>query len=864
MVEAMRVTGEVRIDGTLDEPAWRVAAPAAGFTQAYPHAREPSAQRTEVRVLYDDTHLYFGVRLYDTASDSIAAPLARRGSFVEDSDWVHVLIDSRLDRRTAFRFSVNPRGVKQDAYHFDDTQESDAWDAVWDVATRVDSGGWTAEFRIPLSQLRFGGFEEGERTFGIQFVRDIARTGERAVWAPWTRADAGVVSRFGRLVGLHDLPERRAIEVMPYLSAEMTRRPPDVDDGAASRGESAARLGADLRMGLPFGLILSGTLHPDFGQVEADPAEVNLTVFETFFEERRPFFTEGMDSFRFGDSRAYSRYGFEQFFHSRRIGRSPQRPLPGGEYLRIEAPTQTRVLGATKISGRTPGGWSIGVLNAVTGREQARVLDMDGAWGREPVEPLFNYFVGRLRRELRGGDSGGGLIFTATNRSLDEVLEPWFHRAAHVVGADFTHFWNNRRWSLSGHAVASRVSGTSEVLRATQHDPARYFQRPDAVQSHLDLNRTSLSGHLVDLSLARSGTWFGSLQLKEVSPGFDINDLGFQGRSDSRSLVTLVGRSEDRHLGPIRRHTLFITSFHAWNFDGDRILDGYSGQAEVTFHNLWEVGLGMAYRPDHLDDRLTRGGPLALRPSRREVSGRVRTDPRSPLSIRLAVGYQEDASGARHRSLEAGFDLRTSPAFRFQLSPTIRETHNTAQYVLTAEDGRAEDTYGARHVFARLEQTTAAVELRAEWTFRPNVSVQLVAQPFVSVGEYSGLAEFTRPGLFAFEAYGSDRGTLCQYGDLYVVDPVSLQGCPEQIPPADDESFTLRIADPSFQVRSVRGTALLRWEFLPGSALFVVWQQERDGFDRPSGFRFPRDIGATFRDPSRNVLLVKASYWIGR
>lgn len=864
VLQAVRMSGQVEIDGVLDEPAWQATDPASGFTQTYPQAGAPSTQPTQVRVLYDDAHLYVGVRLHDTAPDSIAAPLARRGTYIEDSDWIHIVIDSRHDRRTAFRFSVNPRGVKQDAYLYEDTQESDAWDAVWEEATQVDAQGWTAEFRIPFSQLRFGGDAGRERTFGIQFVRDIARSGERSAWAPWTRADAGTVSRFGRLVGLHDLPDPRGLEIVPYVSGEVRTNPPDSDSPLTSRVESGARVGGDVRMGLPQGLTLSGTFNPDFGHVEADPAEVNLTVFETFFEERRPFFTEGMDSFRFGESRAHSRYGFEAFFHSRRIGRTPQRPLPGGEYLEVDAPTETRILGATKISGRAPNGWSVGVLNAVTDREHARVLDPDGVVRRERVEPLSNYFVGRLRRDLREGGSGVGVLFTATHRALGEELQPWFHNSAYLAGADVAHSSRDRRWSFSGHLAVSTVRGSPEAVGSTQRDPARFLQRPDSDRLAFDPEGTSLSGHLLDLSLVRSATWFGSVQLKQVSPGFEINDLGFQGRSDSRSIVTLVGRSEDRRIGPIRRHNLFASSFHAWNFDGDRILAGYLGQAEVTFLNLWEAGLGMTYRPEHRDDRLTRGGPLATQPAQSEFSGRIRSDPRAPLSFSISGRYQEDASGGNERQVQGSVDVRTSPASRVQISPTVTETRGTAQYVMTTEDARAEATYGARHVFADLEQTTAAVEVRAEWTFLPTVSFQFVLQPFVSVGTYSRFSEFAVPGGFVFDVYGFDRGALCRYGDVYAVDPVALQTCPERLPPVDDPAFTLRIPDPSFHVRSVRGTALLRWEFLPGSALFIVWQQERDGFDRPADFQFARDIGETFRDPAHNVLLLKASYWIGR
>jgi hypothetical protein len=863
-LRAVRAQGEVHLDGRLDEAAWQQAQPATEFTQSYPQAGAAPTLRTEARVLYDEESVYVGVRMLDPHPDSIAAPLARRDATGLYSDWIHVFIDSRYDRRSGFRFSVNPRGVQRDVYHFDDGNEDGSWDAVWTVATQIDSAGWTAEYRIPLSQLRFGGEAGDSRTFGFQLMRDVARRGERASWSPWTRNTPGFVSSFGTMTGLDGVRSPRALEILPYASARVTRAPGSADDPFYSETEPGLDVGADLRLGLPQGFTLSATINPDFGQVEADPAEVNLSAFETFFSERRPFFTEGSDVFRFGQTRAFNKYGSQEYFYSRRVGRSPQRVLGGPGVAFVDAPQQTRILGAAKVSGRTPGGWSVGVMDAVTNREGARFVAPDGTEGSAQVEPLSNYFVGRVRRDLNAGATVLGGLFTAANRELgDDALEAMLHRDAYLAGADFMHTWSNRAWSLSGYVAGTRVSGTPGVILGTQRGSARYYQRPDADYLGVDESRTSLSGHIGEVALAHGGTWDASVQVKEVSPGFEINDLGYHTRADARSVATFLGRSVDKQVGFLRSHSYSAWQFRAWNFGGDRILDGYAASANASFTNFWGAGIQGGIRPEYLNDRLTRGGPLSATPAQWNLNGWVETDSRKPLFFGSELAYREDASGLRERSIASWATLRPSTAVRVQLEPRLSRGFYTAQYVRATADLRAADTYGARYVFGELDQTTFSVAARVDWTFTPRLSLQMYAQPFVSAGRYTGFKELTTPGEFDFASYGSDRGTLCRIGGVYVADPVAARDCPAALPAANDPDFVVRFGDPDFNVRSLRGNAVLRWEYRPGSTLFFVWQQERSGFEPIGDFDFGRDARAIFDGPANNVFLIKASYWIG-
>ncbi|HEX8674884.1 MAG TPA: DUF5916 domain-containing protein [Longimicrobium sp.] len=862
-LRAARATGSIDIDGRLDEAAWATAETANSFTQSYPKAGAAPTERTEARVLYSDDAIYVAMRMFDSRPDSIAAQLARRDASGIYSDWVHVSIDSYHDRRTGFRFSLNPRGVQKDVFHSNDTGEDLDWDAVWQSAARVDSLGWTAEFRIPLSQIRFSGSEPaGGRVWGLQLQRDIARRDERDSWSPWTRTDAGFVSRFGDVTGLTGIRPVRRMELLPYVSNRLTREPGDTENPFYSSNDVGLSAGADFKLGITSGLTLTGTVNPDFGQVEVDPAVVNLSAFETFFPEKRPFFIEGSDVFRFGQVGTFNNYGFQEYFYSRRIGRTPQRQLSGSEIRFSDVPSQSTILGAGKVSGKV-GPWTLGIMDAVTATEKARFVTEDGDRQTATVEPLTNYFVSRVRREMHGGNTVIGGMATATHRDMsDAAFDPLVRSRAFFGGLDGEHSWANRLWKVSGYVAATSVAGSREVITAAQRSSARYYDRPDADYLSLDPTRTSLTGHIAEAAIQRSGNWDLSLDVKEMSPGFEVNDLGFQGRTDYRSFTTFLGRRVNEAKGIFRDHSYFGYTFHAWNFGGDVILNGGALGANGTFKNFWSAGGNLGYRPWTSDDRLTRGGPLSRNPGRREISGWVETDARKRVSFGANTGYVRRDAGGSSRWAGLSMSYRPSSAIRLRLSPNIENEFGTAQYVRTVDDALATETFGRRYVFADLDQTTVSMETRLDWTFTSRLSLQLFAQPFVAVGDYSGFKELERPGSYDFGVYGRDGGTISRgascsnpsgAGTSYLVDPDGAGA-------ASCFSFGER----DFNSRSLRGNAVLRWEYRPGSALFFVWQQQRDGFDAVGDLDFGRDAGEVFRAPASNVFVVKATYWLGR
>ncbi|HEU4561525.1 MAG TPA: DUF5916 domain-containing protein [Longimicrobium sp.] len=857
VVRAATLQDAVRLDGRLDEPGWAAAEVAGGFVQAYPNPGAPASERTEVRVLAGPDALYVGARMFDSHPDSIAAQLARRDASGTYSDRVLVFIDAHDDRRTAFHFAVNPRGVKQDSYYSDDSREDTGWDAVWDVATSVDSLGWTAEFRIPYSQLRFSPRVSGERVWGLGVMRDLARRDERSTWSPWTRNSPGFVSSFGELRGLAAVRAPTRLEILPYTRASLERAPGDAADPFYRSNDLGMAVGADVKYGLPGGLTLTGTLNPDFGQVEVDPAVVNLTDFETFLPERRPFFVEGSDVFRFGDVVARNYAAFPQYFYSRRIGRPPQRPVTEPGIAWLDVPDNSTILGAAKVSGKT-GGWSVGVLNALTARESARFRTTVGEGGTTPVEPLSNHFVGRVRRDLNGGNTVVGGIVTAVNRDASDTLfAPFVRSAAYVAGVDAEHSWGGRAWTVSGFLAGSLVEGSDAVIAATQRSSARYYQRPDAEHLEYDPERGSLGGRIGALAVSHTGSWDGSLVYQETSPGFEPNDLGFQALADRRAFSTYLGRRIERPHGPFRSHALSVYSSHAWNFGGDNVAADFAGTVSGTFKNFWNGSLTLGYQPPYMDDRITRGGPLAYAVSMWRVTASGGSDRRKPLYASWSGTHQHYQGGEFLSSLSTTFTLRPSASLQASVGPSWMRLGSQGQFVTVRADPLATGTFGRRYVFADVKQTTVSLNTRLAWTFTPDLSLEVFAQPYVSAGDFENYKEFLTPGTYDFGVYGKGYGTLVPEESGFRVDPDG---------PGPAESFVVGAVpgQRDFTFRSLRGNAVLRWEYRPGSTLFFVWTQDRGAEYVRGVLDAGRDLAGAFSEPARNVFLIKATYWIGR
>jgi hypothetical protein len=852
-IRAARLDGTISIDGHLKETAWAAAEPATDFIQTDPAEGQPGTETTEVRVLIGTDALYVGARLHDREPSRIKAALARRDDEVQ-ADEFDVYLDTFHDHLSGVRFRVTPGGATLDGILGSSAQgseEDDSWDPVWESATQVDSLGWVAEIRIPLSQLRYTSTSNG--TWGIQLYRKILRKGEEDWFAFVPKSEVGGVSRYAHLVGLGPLRAQRRLELAPYLLARAAYEPTAAGDPFRSGHDYDGSAGLDLKYGLTSDLTLNATLNPDFGQVEVDPAVVNLSVFETFFPEKRPFFVEGADVFRFGGIRASNSFGFPTFFFSRRIGREPQRSLGGDGVSFLDAPTETSIRTAAKLSGRTRTGWSIGVLDALTAGEEARYVDGLGARVSTPVEPLSNYFVGRVRKDLREGNSTVGVIATAVNRDQSDVdLKSLLRSNAYLFGADFTNSWSNRAWSLDGSVGISTVHGTSEAIARTQESSARFYQRPDATSFHFDPTRTSLTGYAYQLALGKNSGrhWLGGLVYQEVSPAFESNDLGFQSEASQRG-ISIALEYQERQPGRVfRRYGIFPFTNHQWNFDGDLLYGSYGLILSGQLKNFWDFELRGDYTPPVYDDRLTRGGPLARQPRFGDVRLTVNSDSRK--TTRLTGNFTQSWTTADEHQTKAELTLsvRPSPAFHLSLGPALTLYRTQAQYVTSVSDPAAMGTFGSRYVFATLDQREVSMITRLDWTFTPALSLQLFLQPLISAGDFIDLKEFVRPRTYDFAVYGRDKGAITSTAQGSQIDP-------------GDGGATFTVPEQDFTIRSLRANAVLRWEWSPGSTFFLVWQQNRENEDSFGNLRLGRDVDALFTGgESRNVLAVKASYWL--
>jgi hypothetical protein len=829
---ASRAAAAPVLDGRTDDPAWSDAQIIDQFLEYEPNEGTETRFRTEARVTYDDRNLYVLARMYDPAPDSIISLLSRR-DVRTPSEQLKVIIDSYHDKKTAFQFIVNPAGVKRDYYISNDTDEDPSWDAVWDVATRVDSVGWVAEFRIPFSQIRFASGKE--QMFGLIIGRDIARTGQRLSWPLIRRSVAGYVSQAGTLSGINSLPTPRRLEIAPYAVAKSSTR----DFGAPRSGglgrydhPNTVTLGADLKYGLSSNLTLDATINPDFGQVEADPAQLNLTAFETFFEERRPFFLEGAGIFSFNTNCGDIDSGCTGLFYSRRIGRSPQL---ANDYGDATSATATPIAAAAKLTGRLANGFSVAVLDAVTQRVHG-ISDVGGQ--NAAIEPRTNYGVVRVQRDHADGKGDMGLMLTGVNRSLDPGSSPFLSSGAYSGGLDFRRRFVGNNYELRSMFAMSDVRGSAEAIAALQRNTVHAYQRPDDDVVY-DPTRTSLRGDAQRVSFSKFGggiTRFQSVY-QRYSPGFETNDLGYQQRADQQLFRNWFSLQFTKPTSWYRRANFNFNAQERWTTDGLVLGNGLNHNLHIQFPSQWWVHFGVNANdllPAYAD-RDARGGPAIRRSRNASTWFGVDTDHRKRFFGNF-FGSAWKGDDGRSWSADAGPGVTMRVSSRFSASMELNYGRNVDDKQFYASYG-AVDSDTTHYTFARLDQTTIGVSSRINFTATPNLSFQFYGQPYVSNGTYADHKELDQPRAERyddrFKAYGAKKGLF-----------------------------------DGFNYREFRSNAVMRYEYRPGSTLFVVWQQGRsdyltradEGYN--DGYNLRRDYASTFRDHPNNTFLVKWSYWL--
>ena len=807
---AFRVSTAPAIDGKDSDEAWRRAQRIEGFRVFDPVEDGTPTMQTEARVAYDDRNLYVFVRAFDAHPDSIIALLSRRDERTQ-SDYIRVIVDSYHDKRTGYEFMVNPAGVQRDIYLYNDSNEDVTWNAVWDVKTAIDSLGWTAEFRIPLSQLRYP--RKDEHTFGIGIHREIARLNERSSWPLWRRSQFGIASQLGEVRGLNGISSPRRLELMPY-----TVQANDSKLRAEGYGRSQRMaLGADVKYGLSSNLTLDATINPDFGQVEADPGVLNLGAFEQFFEERRPFFLEGTGIFRYdidcNDGQCTGP------FYSRRIGRSPQAGFLSEDQNAV--PLNSTILGAAKVTGRLANGLSLGILNAMTGRESvAESLT---------VEPRTNYFVARAQQDLRGGRSGVGLIVTAVNRSLDGYTEDYLRREAYTAGVDARHrFGKNGMYELTGQLFGSFVRGSEQAIARTQRSAVHFYQRPDDDVAY-DSTRTSLGGSGSGIGLSKNGgltRFYTGLWYKGA--GLEINDVGFMQNANNMGQSNWFAFVFQQPKWWYRR---WQVNLNQWNvFTADGLNTGRGGNINMNgqLRNMWFVYGGIGGELGSNCVACLRGGPALWENHSVQGWAGFTGDQRRPVFAGFNVFARRTDGGRSYSySLTPRVEGRVSSSFSASVGANINRNVDDRQWLDNFGDIGSDTTH---YTVARLVQRTVALTTRINWTASPTLSLQVYAQPFVTGGEYSNWREVRAP-------------RAREYADRF--QPYTQGGDPG-----------------GFNFKQFRSNTVLRWGYRPGSTLFFVWAQGRlqDGLDAGS-FQFNRDYRNLFSAHPDNTFLVKASYW---
>ena len=847
---ATRIITAPVINGLLDDEAWKSGTWAGDFTQNQPYSGRPESQKTEFSILFDDDNLYVAIKAHDTSPDSIVNRLTRRDQ--QDGDLVGIIIDSFHDLRTGFLFGVSSTGVKYDHMLTNDGQNEDpSWDPNWWVKTSVNREGWIAEMKIPFSQVRFE--KNSGDVWGIDVGRVLYRKNETTYWQHIPKDASGLMHLFGELRGLERIKPRKIFDVTPYGLARTESFQAIPENPFLALGkQSSLNGGIDAKIGITNNLTMDLTINPDFGQVEADPSEVNLSAYETFFSEKRPFFIEGSNITAFGIGIGDGDVGNDNLFYSRRIGRHPQGYADLKDGWNASVPDQSTILGAAKLTGKTKNGLSIGFVEALTAQMREEI-DTVGGRIYKTVEPLTNYLVGRVQKDINNGNTLIGGIFTSTNRQLDANVSNLMHKAAYTGGFDFTQYFQDKNWMFNLNTAFSLVNGSRKAIENTQRSSAHYFQRPDNSYSVLDTNRTSLAGSGGRIQILKlNGHWNFMSATTWKTPGFETNDLGYIREAD-QILSVLWAQYNQYEPGWIyRKYNINWDIYSIWNFGGINNSKGFEWNANMDLKNFWSIYAGGALRGNNLDQTILRGGPVMKTPGNIYGHFGFTTDNRKNLvfnaSVNTTLGFQK-CSG--NLSYNAGISYKPTNWLVLSFNPGFSKSFSELQYVTSVNVQNME-----KYIFASIERKTIITSFRVNLNLSPNLTVQYWGQPFFATGGYYNYKSITNP-------------KAARYGDrfrTFLPDQINVNGdsytVNENADGMNDYSFNRM----DFNVQDFLSNLVIRWEYNPGSSVFLVWSQTRSSSSTSPNLDFFNDLGnlfSTVDNKPHNVFLIKFSCRFG-
>jgi Domain of unknown function (DUF5916)/Carbohydrate family 9 binding domain-like len=850
------------IDGILNEKVWNEGEWTDDFTQFEPYNGRRASQQTEFKILFDDNNLFIAIKSFDTSPDSIVKRLTRRDH--EDGDMVGIIFDSFHDLRTGFFFGVSAGGVKFDQMMTNDGENQDnSWDPNWWVVTSINSEGWIAEMKIPFSQLRFE--KNSGEVWGLEVLRTIYRKAETCVWQHIPQDAPGIVHMLGEMAGVEKVRPRKIFDVTPYGVAQLDKYPPAEGNPFETGKRTKLNAGLDAKIGVTNNLTMDLTINPDFGQVEADPSEVNLTAYETFFKEKRPFFIEGNNIINFGLGIGDGTEGNDNLFYSRRIGRKPQiepDPVYGsneGQTGYSQSPDRTSILGAAKLTGKTQNGLSVGFMNAVTSEEMADI-DTGGYKTHQVVEPLTNYLAARLQKDYKEGNTIIGGMFTSVNRFMDNIpatedpdntIKNTLASAAYSGGLDFTQYFHKKTYMINLNTAFSYIEGTELAMVRAQRSSARYFQKPGNSVS-LDSSRTSLSGNGGRLQFMKIGNGhlsYGAAFLWKT-PGLELNDMGYLRETDQMLQVLWANYRIWEPKSFYRSININANQYKGWDFSGNNLFDGLNVNGNINFKNYWFAGAGTNLNYNVISNSLLRGGPVMKMPGSLSSWLHINTDSRKKLQINIGVQHTLTFEGSGHNlNIQPEITYKPLNALSLSLSPTYMLSYDELQYV-------DQTYYGSqpRYIYGSIDQKIVGMSFRVNFNLTPDLTLQYWGQPFVAYGKYDNFKYITDPMASEY------------HGRFAVYSPDQLKDDGEggyAIDENVDGTVDYSIGKPDFNFRQFLSNLVIRWEYNPGSSIYLVWSQTRTNSDYTGTMDYSNDLDYLFSTKPYNVFLIKFSYRFG-
>jgi len=833
------------IDGLIDEKVWEIVDWSGDFIQREPYEHQIPSQQTAFKLMYDDNHLYVAIRCFDTEPGKIEKRLTRRDSF--EGDWVGIGIDSYNDKMTGYAFAVNAAGVKNDEIVTNDNQFDESWDPVWYTKVHIDELGWTAEMKIPFTQLRFS--KKEDYVWGLEVYRWLFRKEEMSIWQMVPQDATGWVSLWGEIHGIENIQPKKEVELIPYAMGSIEKYEQETGNPFEDGTDLGFNAGLDGKVAITNNMTLNFTINPDFGQVEADPSEVNLSAFESYFSEKRPFFIEGSNIYNYRVTNGGGFFGLDNLFYSRRIGRKPhyEADLEENEYADI--PERTRILGALKLSGKTNNGWSVGVMESVTGKENS-LIDNDGQQTKVIAEPVTNFFNTRIQKDINKGNTTIGGMVTATNRFINDSTLNFLPDAEYTQGIDFQTFWKDKAYNLSIRTVFSQVYGSTESITELQEAPQRYYQRPDAEHVTVDTTKTKLIGNGGTIEGGKSGDghWRYGGWVTWRTPGLELNGMGFLRLSDYMYEGIWAGYKIWEPFSIFRNFDVNISQSSGWDFSGRHLYASIELDFDMQFKNYWRFDIGANRGFFDLDRHQLRGGPALKAPGDVAVWFNIESDSRKKLSFEV---YMRNSWGddAYQRSFGTSLEVMYRPLNFLQIS--IEPGYNKQEQQVIYVETLAYNSHD-RYIVSNIYQEFVSMDIRLELSLTPDLSIQYWGQPYLFSGDYSVFKKVTNPMADAWQ----DQYTPYPENEISYDEADNMYHIDENGDGYTDYSFE----NPDFSFYEFRSNLVIRWEYIPGSTAYLVWSQGRTG-DHPDGrFSLSENMNR-LRDVSpRNIFLLKVSY----